>query len=236
MTPIALVEHDFDNDESLAIALAQTIAKYLRDAIAQRGHASIALSGGKTPRRLLQCLAEQRLDWSRVTITLADERWVPPGNPRSNEALLREALLRGNAAAARFIPLYVDTPTPEQGLAAVQKNVGVLKLPFDVVVLGMGLDGHCASLFPDGDNLQAALDPESSARVLPMRAPDAGEPRITFTLAALVQTRTLYVQIEGAAKREVFEHIVNGDAGFIDAPIRIVLQHSPVTAELFRSA
>ena len=235
MSTIKLIEHDFENDGALATAFASIVAQNLRDAIAARGDGLLALSGGKTPRRFLQCLAEESLDWARITVTLADERWVPPSDPRSNEGLLRETLLRAKAAAARFVPLYVDAPTPEQGLDAARRNVGGLTLPFDVVVLGMGLNGHCASLFPGGDHLQAALEPDASARVMPMRAPDADEPRMTLTLAALIRTRAMYVQIEGAAKRKLFQHIVNGDAGYIDAPIRHVLQHSLVTPELFRS-
>ena len=235
MDPIKLVEHDFSDDETLATALAKVVAGNLRDAITSRGAALLVLSGGNTPRRFLQCLSEESLNWTCVTITLADERWVPPSDPRSNERLLRETLLSGKAEAAHFVPLYVDAPTPEQGLDAVRKNVDALTLPVDVVVLGMGLNGHCASLFPHGDHLQAALDPDSGTRVLPMRAPDADEPRITLTLAALVKTRAMYVQIEGADKRAVLQHIVNGDAGFVDAPIRNVLQHSQVPAQLFRS-
>ncbi|MGA9333981.1 MAG: 6-phosphogluconolactonase [Rudaea sp.] len=228
MSRLELVQHEFDDSETLARTFARETADALREAIAARGHALIALSGGNTPRRFLERLGEQQLDWARTTITLADERWVPPDNARSNEHLLRETLLRGNAGAAHFVSLHVDTPTPEQGLAVVAERIANLVMPFDVVVLGMGDDGHCASLFPDGDNLQAALNPLGELRVMPMRAPDAPEPRITLTLAALIRTRRMYLQIEGETKGRLFARIRDGDPAFSDAPVRSVLEHSHV--------
>jgi 6-phosphogluconolactonase len=169
-----------------------------------------------------------------VTVTLADERWVPPQNLRSNELLLRETLLRGAAAAAQFVPLYVAAASPEDSYATIAANVAKLTLPFDAVVLGMGTDGHCASLFADGDRIDEAMDPESVVRVLPMRAASAGEPRMTLTLAALVNTRALYLHIEGAEKVEVYARIQREEPTLAAAPVRNVLQHSPATPVLFR--
>ncbi|MDR3387538.1 MAG: 6-phosphogluconolactonase [Rudaea sp.] len=229
--PIAIDERIFADADALAVALAREVANDLRAGIATRGGAIVALSGGTTPRRFLECLSREALDWTRTTVTLADERWVPPQDPRSNERLLRETLLRGAAAAARFVPLYADAVTPEQAYAAIAANVAKLPLPFDAVVLGMGTDGHCASLFPGGDHLDAALQPHSSIRVMTMRAAGADEPRMTLTLAALVDTHALYLQIEGTTKRDVFVRIQGGDV--TPAPIRTVLQHSPVTPVSF---
>jgi 6-phosphogluconolactonase len=230
---IALDEHDFSDGEALAQALALDVANRLRTAIRARGEALIALSGGTTPRRFLQRLAQQSLDWTRTTITLADERWVAPQDPRSNEHLLRETLLTGAAAAAHFVPLYKPVATPEDGYATIAANVAKLHFPFDAVLLGMGADGHCASLFPDGDRLDDALRPGSGVRVMPMRAPSAGEPRMTLTLAALVNTRSLYLHIEGADKDAAFDRAMSAD-GTPLAPIRSVLQQSPVLPKLFR--
>ncbi len=229
----ALDEHDFTDAEVLAQALALDVANVLRTAIETRGEALIALSGGNTPRRFLQLLGQQPLDWTRTTLTLADERWVPPQNPRSNEHLLRETLLTGAAAAAHFVPLYKPVATPEDGYATIAANVAKLHFPFDVVLLGMGADGHCASLFPDGDRLEDALQPGSDVRVMPMRAPSAGEPRMTLTLAALVNTRSLYLHIEGADKDAAFARAMSTD-DTSQAPIRTVLQHAPVLPKLFR--
>ncbi len=224
---VPTIDCTFPDDATLAESFAQTVAANLRAAIDSRGHALIGLSGGSTPKEFLRHLSNQELDWSRVTITLCDDRWVPPTSDRSNEHLLRETLLRNKAAKATFAPLYIDVPDPESALANVQANAAKLKLPFDVIVLGMGSDGHTASLFPGGDHLTEASDPQSTARVLPMRAPDAPEPRITLTLAAIIDTRALYLHIEGADKRAVFDKAMTSDDS--SAPIRNVLKASHVT-------
>jgi 6-phosphogluconolactonase len=197
--------HAFEDKQALAAALAVRLAAELRAAIAARGEATIAVSGGSTPKRLFEQLSQEALDWSRVTVTLVDERWVPDTDERSNARLLESHLLRHKAADAEFMPLYVEAATPEAGIAEVRTRVSALKLPFDAVVLGMGPDGHTASFFPGGDRLDEALDPANTAHVLPMRAPGAGEPRITFTLPVLLQARALFLHIEGADKREVLQ-------------------------------
>ena len=231
---VAIAEHRFADDETLAHALALDVANDLRAGIQTRGEALIALSGGTTPRRFLELLGEQSLEWTRTTVTLADERWVPPSDPRSNERLLRESLLRGAAAAARFVPLYAAAPSLQAGYATIAANVAKLHFPFDAVVLGMGTDGHCASLFADGDRIDDALQPDQQARVLPMRAPSAGEPRVTLTLPALVNTRAMYLHIEGEEKNRIFALIQAQDPALANAPVRRVLQYSPVLPKLFR--
>jgi 6-phosphogluconolactonase len=226
------IDHTFSDDASLSRAFAEIVAANLRAGIDARGEASIGLSGGTTPRKFLSLLSEQKLDWSRVTVTLCDDRWVPPSNDRSNEHLLRETLLRNEAASAKFVPLYVDSADPQSVLSQVTANVAKLNLPFDVIVLGMGSDGHTASLFPGGDHLNEALRTHDSVRVLPMRAPDAPEPRVTLTLSALTSTRAMYLHIEGAEKKAVFERVMSAPANE-RAPIRAVLESSPVTPGVF---
>jgi len=195
---------EFPDAAALARALADAVAADLRAGMAARGRATLALSGGATPRAFLRELSRRELDWSRVAVTLADERWVAPDHARSNERLLRETLLQGAAAAAHFVPLHRDVAAPEDAVAAIEADVESW-LPFDAVVLGMGLDGHTASLFPGGDALAAALDPSGKSRVMPMRARAAGEPRLTLTLPTLVATRHMYLHIEGIDKRRVHE-------------------------------
>ena len=193
----------------LAAALADAVAAVLRRAQAARERATLALSGGSTPGPFLAALATRALDWPRLTVTLADERWVPVGHPRANATLVRDTLLQGAAGVARFVPLYAAAPTPEAGLAAVRAGIDALPLPLDVVVLGMGDDGHIASLFPGGDQLAAALDPQTLARVLPMRAPAAAEPRISLTLPLLAGARSVFLLITGESKRAVLERAID---------------------------
>jgi 6-phosphogluconolactonase len=200
--------HAFEDGQALANALSSSIADQLRAAIAARGEALIAVSGGSTPKRLFEALSNELLDWSRVTVTLVDERWVPDTDERSNARMVEALLLQHKAADAEFVPLYVEAATPEAGIGEVRTRIGALKQPFDVVVLGMGPDGHTASFFPGGDRLSEALDASNTAQVLPMRAPGAGEPRITFTLHELLKARTLYLHIQGDDKRIVLDQAV----------------------------
>ena len=232
----AYIEHDFADRDVLAQALAADIAAHLRAAIGARGVATLALSGGTTPVRFLRELSAQQLDWPRLIVTLCDERWVPPLHERSNGRLIHENLLRGDAAAARFVPLHVDTPAPEQAAADVARRIEALPLPFDAVVLGLGGDGHTLSWFPGGDHLAQALDPHGVASVLPMRAPGAGEPRITLTLPVVAAARARFLHIEGAEKRRVFEAIVRREGDLAASPLLPLLENAHAPLEVYWSA
>lgn len=213
--------HPFPDGEAVAQALAQAVADDLRAALALRGQAAVALSGGTTPRRFLQALSRQVLDWTNVTVTLVDERWVDEDHERSNARLVKAYLLQDGATSARFVPLYRAAATPDEALAEVAAD---LPPTLDVVVLGMGGDGHTASFFPGGDRLAEAMDPDTDATVLPMRAPGAGEPRITLALPVLRDAGRLYLHIEGAEKRQVLQQALSGQGAGAGYPIRGVLQ------------
>lgn len=232
---VSVITHDFADAESLALALANTVARNLREAIARRGVALIAVSGGNTPRRFLEVLAAQSLDWSRVIVTVTDERWVPPSDSRSNEHMVRERLLKGPAANAKFVSMVSEAASPEDGLAAIAARFSKLPMPFDAVVLGMGNDAHCASLFPGGDHLAEALKSDADALVLPMRAPAAPEPRITLTLAALTETHAMYLLIEGPEKKAALERCLKNATPFAEAPVRAVLETAHAAPHVFWS-
>ncbi|MBS0348115.1 MAG: 6-phosphogluconolactonase [Proteobacteria bacterium] len=222
----------FDTDAAMAPALAAAVADALRSGLAGRGCASLAVSGGRSPIPFLEALSAETLDWSRVTVTLVDERWVAPDSVDSNEALVRRHLLQGRAAAARFVPLKTPAATPEAGVAAALALRAELPQPFDAVVLGMGEDGHTASLFPDTAGLAAALDMEGDAELACIHPPVAPHARITLTLAGLLATQRLFVQAGGAKKREVLERAaIQGDP--LQLPVAAVLQQRKVVAELF---
>ena len=209
--------------DALAIALAGAVAADLRAAIAARGQALLAVSGGSTPRRFLAALGREALDWSRVGVSLVDDRWVAPDEARSNARLLADTLFAGEAGAARWLPLHRPTATPEEALDAVEAALRAEPLPFDALVLGMGNDGHTASLFPDSDHLAEALDPASQRLLFTMRAPNAPEPRITLGLAAILAARARYLHIEGEAKRAVYQDALQ--PGPVEAmPVRAVLR------------
>ncbi len=199
-----LTEHHFTSAESATEALAEAILARLSAAIAERGEASLIVSGGKSPVPLFARLRVADLDWSKVWITLADERWVAPSSPDSNERLLREHLLIEGAAAARFVPLKSAFDLVADGLAASAAALAAIPRPFDVVVLGMGEDGHTASLFPGAEGLAAALALDNPAPLAAITPLTAAHPRITLTLAALLDSRCVMLPLSGAAKNTVY--------------------------------
>lgn len=222
--------NEFATRDELAAALAGAVAEALRAAIVRRGEAFLAVSGGTTPGRFLAALSQQVLDWNKVTVTLVDERFVPETSPRSNASLARANLLQNNAAAARFAPLYHEAASVEEAAALADATFRALPWPLDVAILGMGGDGHTASFFPDAQGLDALLDPASNRIVMPVHAETAGEPRLTLTLAALVNAGLLAVHIEGGEKRSVFEAAFNAEKAL---PIRVVLEKAPHAAEIY---
>jgi 6-phosphogluconolactonase len=195
----------FDTGAALAEALADRVAASLADAISARGEASLAVSGGSTPKAFFRALSGRELDWQKVVVTLVDERFVPETSDRSNHALVAGSLLQDKAARAKFVPLYHAVADAEDAAMVATGDAKRMPQPFDVVVLGMGGDGHTASFFPGGNNLERALNPKSQRGVITMQADGAGEPRLTFTFSALQDARLLVLHIEGAAKKPVIE-------------------------------
>ena len=204
----------------LAADLAERVADQLRDAIATRGKASLAVPGGTTPGPFLTALSEQDLAWSSVSVMLTDERFVPENSPRSNTRLLKETLLKSYAAAALLVPMVAASDAPEDVLNGLEEGLRPA-LPLDVVVLGMGEDMHTASLFPGADKLEEALS-ANAPLLLPMRAEGAGEPRITLTAPVLRQAGAVHVLITGTPKLDALQAaLLEGPEA--DAPIRVVL-------------
>lgn len=191
--------HAFDHPQAQAEALAQAVAGGLSDALAQHSPALLAVSGGTSPRLFLQTLSAVPLDWAHVRVMLVDERWVPETSDASNTRLVCEHLLQNAASDARLIPM-VDTAL------TLDTQVDILNaqapLP-DLAVLGMGEDGHTASLFADAPEWDHAISTHDRfVAVHPGAAPHA---RVSFSLDALTRIGRLYLQISGERKREVLE-------------------------------
>lgn len=213
----------FADKPTLARELAESVADRIRNAIATRGSAAIAVSGGSTPGKFFQALGKTKdIAWDKVVVTLVDERWVDETSDRSNAGLVNEKMLQGPAATAKFFPLYSGGKEPDATrIAKTNALMAELPKPFAAVILGMGNDGHTASFFPGGDTLDEALTSEGPT--LAIRAPGAGEPRITFTLPRLLETDGLYLHIEGEEKAKVLDAAL-GDGPVEDMPVRAVLR------------
>lgn len=224
--------HVFANGQELADRLAGDVAQRLKAAIDAKGAASIAVSGGSTPKLFFQALSKQPLPWPQVSVTLVDERFVPPENDRSNHRLVAENLLQNEAKDAYFVPLFqAGASADDAATLATVKTAGICD-PFDVVILGMGTDGHTASFFPGGDNLEEALDLDEEKAVLPMAAETAGEERLTFNLSALHDAAFLVLHIEGAAKKDTLEK-AQSDLYEEDMPVRAVLNRADSQVNIY---
>ena len=217
--------------DTLSSALADQIAAALQAAIAERGGASLVVSGGKTPVKLFQLLRAKDLDWSRVCIALADERWVDTSSADSNERLVRSELLHDKAAAARFIGLKNAAPPPDIGAVSAWETFARVPRPFDTVVLGMGDDGHTASLFPNSPNLSRALNPAAAAGCVGMWAPVAPQARMSLNLTALVDARRIVILLHGAAKLRTYES-ASSPGPEAEMPVRAVLRQTRTPVEV----
>ncbi|HEY2779612.1 MAG TPA: 6-phosphogluconolactonase [Steroidobacteraceae bacterium] len=221
----------FADNDSLSRTLSAQLAASLKAAIAARGLASLVVSGGKSPIKLFERLRAEDLDWSRVCVALADERWVEPSDSGSNEKLVRDVLLQGSAAGARFIGLKNAAPTPDLGAVSAWETFARVPRPFDAIVLGMGDDGHTASLFPGSPNLPRALNPEAVAGCVGMWSPVAPHARLSLNLSALLDSRRIVLLIGGAEKWRTY--CAANDAGDVqDMPVRAVLRQRRTPVEV----
>lgn len=207
--------------------LVSDLSGCLERAIDERGHATVVVSGGRTPEHLFPVLARQSLAWDRVFITLADERWVDVGHPDSNEGLARALLLQGPASKAQFIGLKTDPADPLDGRMECEASVAQLSWPLDVIFLGMGEDGHIASLFPGSDDWLGA-----PGRVVAVAASKNRHPRMSLTPGALLDSRHIFLVISGPAKQATFEAALKpGPVGQL--PVRLILHQTQVPVTVY---
>ncbi|MCY4035409.1 MAG: 6-phosphogluconolactonase [Hyphomicrobiales bacterium] len=217
----------YETPDAQAENLAKAVAQELDDAVGKRQKATLAVPGGTTPGLFLTRLSLEDIDWSKVTVTLTDERWVPETSERSNFALLRDKLGRNKAKEARFFPLYRDAPTPEEAYREVESALSP-HLPIDVCVVGMGEDMHTASLFPRAEGLDEALSEDNPCSLAPIRLADSGEMRLTLTAFAFNQTALHHVLIKGENKIKALEQ-AEQTPSLGDAPIRLIFNQPRTT-------
>jgi len=194
-----------NNSESLASDLCQCIGEILTEAIRKRGRASMAVSGGSTPIRLFKEFSLLSLDWQKIDLTLADDRWVDAKNADSNELLVRTHLMKNKAAQVNFIPLKNNAKTAKEGQIYSEKMLRKITLPFDVVVLGMGSDGHTASLFPCANELPEAMNLNNSNYLISTSPKTAPYERLSLTARVIFDSKNVFLHLNGSTKLHTLE-------------------------------
>jgi 6-phosphogluconolactonase len=196
----------FPSRDALFDAAASVLVSALNDAVAKRGQAGFAATGGTTPAPVYDRLATLTAPWDKITVTLTDDRFVPPSHSGSNEGLVRRHLLVDKAAKAGFAPLYFEGVGQQESADLAQEGVAKA-MPFGVVLLGVGADGHFASLFPGNPALEVGLDPKTERTVVaaPAGSPAPDLPRISLTFQALIQSSLIVLLVTGDAKKTLLE-------------------------------
>ena len=194
-----------NNSESLASDLCQSIGEILTEAIRKRGRASMAVSGGGTPTPLFKEFSLLSIDWAKVDLTLVDDRWVDAKNSDSNELLVRTHLIKNKATKVNFIPLKNDSKTAKEGQKISEEMLKNITLPFDVVVLGMGSDGHTASLFPCSDELPDAMDLNNLNYLISTSPKTAPYHRLSLTARVIIDAKYVFLHLNGSSKLHTLE-------------------------------
>jgi 6-phosphogluconolactonase len=221
----------FPDRKRLFAGLAHDVQEKLAEIIRKRRKASLALAGGTTPGPLYDALSNAPLAWEKVSVTLTDERWVHPQDPASNEYLIRDMLLRRRAATATFVPFKTNHAKASGGAATTEKRIAPI-MPFDIVLLGMGPDGHIASLIPGAEGYDAAVDPDGTKKVAGIHALNAaGSPeRMTLTISGILSSRRVILLFMGQDKLNVYNE---AKAGAGASPIKELLAQKKVPVHAF---
>ncbi|WP_417514218.1 6-phosphogluconolactonase [Marinobacter sp.] len=218
--PCGIEARFYETAEQTAIELANAVAGFIEGRLLSARRASIAVSGGSTPLPFFEALSRKNLDWGRVDVVLADERWVDETGTASNTRLVKQHLLRNNAAAATYYSLKQKGDSPGEGLDAVKTELESLTRPLDVLILGMGNDGHTASLFPDAPEIAHAMDAENREAVASMSPPSQEEQRITLTYAFMCEARFTALHLRGGDKLDTLKLALGRPDDLLTMPVR----------------
>ena len=221
-----LIERFYHDEESFNHSLESNIGYLLSKAIEERGQATFLVSGGRTPKPLYRSLSNRDLFWNQVQIATVDERWVETDDKLSNEQFIRSNLLQNNAKSATFHGMKTDAKHAIDAVGDINHAYGRFDAPFDVTVLGMGLDGHTASLFPRSSDLN-----ESSSLCQSIQMHSEGntevDERVTLTLSALLESKVIYLLLRGKEKLATYRKAMSGTDVF-EMPIRAILQQNNI--------
>lgn len=226
-----VAEHRYDNRQQLLADLLEHVTGILGDAVEAKGKASMLLSGGTTPGALYEQMSEVDLPWDKIWFGPTDERWVDPAHEASNEKLVRETLRKNKAASTNYVGHKSDFPDPASGLAATMDQIKALPEPYDIVLLGMGTDGHVASLFPCSADTPAALDPANENSCHPINRGGDEVPRMTMTLNQLLKADRIFLFFYGDEKAGVFAEALKEKTGGL--PVSHILHQDKVPVTLY---
>lgn len=215
-----------ESADKVALELANTVAECLSARLLSAQRATLAVSGGSTPVPFFQALSRKELDWGRVDILLVDERWVDETDLASNTRLVKENLLQNNAAAAHYFSLKQEGDMPEASLNAARAELADLSQPLDVLILGMGNDGHTASLFPDAPEIAVAMDLNNQHGVAAIAPPSQEHPRITLTYSLMLKSRFVALHLKGNDKLDTLKRALSQPNDLLAMPIRGFLKRS----------
>jgi 6-phosphogluconolactonase len=215
---------EYPDREMMMIDLASKIAGEIGSCLRSHDRASLCVPGGTTPGPMFDALCAADVEWDRVHVILGDERWVPETSERSNTRLVRERLMVNRAAAAKLVPLHLEGMELEEAIPKLTEMIAP-ELPISVLLLGMGTDGHTASLFPGADRLEEAMA-EDAPPLMAITAPGAPEPRLTLTLPVLRGAMSIHVLIVGLEKRETLERVRRLKP--MEAPVAAILPEATV--------
>ncbi|MBH0073389.1 6-phosphogluconolactonase [Pseudoalteromonas sp. NZS127] len=230
-----IIEKFFDSKEALTAELSATLEQSLRDGISNDGRAVLMVSGGSSPAAAYKHLSTLDLNWQHVDVAMVDERWVDASHEKSNEAFINSTLLQNYGAAANFVTMKNSAETAQQGTAVCEAAYAALKRPYDVTILGMGPDGHTASLFPHAEGLEIGLNSEQLVCAINAIESDVTgsiTERMTLTLNAIAQSKVVKLLISGDEKLAVYKQAkAGGDVN--DMPLRAVLNHPSINIEVY---
>ncbi len=217
----------FPNADLMARMVAAEIADHLEGAVDERGWATVAAAGGQTPRATYGYLARLPISWRRILVTLTDERFVATDPLDSNEQMLRETLLRHRAAEATFFPLMRDSGSATAGQGGRLGLPASAQWTDDLILLGMGEDGHVASLFAGGPTSDEGMhiDGEKRFVIVPAGRSSSAHPGVSLTLSSIAGARRVILAITGWAKRRTVERALSDDR-FNAMPVSAVLRHA----------
>jgi len=231
---MTVTRKNFRTLNELAPVLVENMGTEIRKAIAERGRAFIALSGGRSPRHIYPLLTKENIDWAKVTVTLTDERWVPVDDEESNEKLVLDYFQVNEIASVEFVGLKSNDPDPVTALKETEIRLRTCPWPLDVVFLGMGEDGHIASLFPGDTFLPVNGKSEKEKYCISIQAASGGFARMSLSPAAILKSRTIMLVFAGKEKLGIFESALK-PGSVVDLPVRLILHQDLVPVTVYQS-